>query len=146
MPVFLPSGQLSGSLCRTMEVENIFYLHGRTQVLVIRDFATCTCQHYYAIFMHSACVHVQLYMHTYALCGYTRQLRTCRYTRQPAQWHLSSCGYSRHSVPKGLKSSLMIIGCIYLCCWYASNKYCKTKVFKKRCAEYFSLKLKECHC
>ena len=32
-----------------------------------------------AIFMHSACVHVQMYMHTYALCGYTRHLRTCRY-------------------------------------------------------------------
>ena len=65
MSVFLPSGQLSGSPCRT-------------QVLVIRDFATmctCTCQHYYAIFMHSACVHV--HMHTYALCGYTRHLRTC---------------------------------------------------------------------
>ena len=30
--------------------------------------------HYYAIFMHSACVHV----HMYTLCGYTRQLRTCR--------------------------------------------------------------------
>ena len=70
-PVFLLIGQLSGSLCRT-------------QVLVIRDFATmctctCTCQHYYAIFMHSACVHVHMYMHTYALCGYTRHLHTCRY-------------------------------------------------------------------
>ena len=77
VPVFLPSDQLSGSPCRT-------------QVLVIRDFATtctCTCQHYYAIFMHSACIHVQ--MHMYALCGYTRHcvlgmrlytsLRTCRY-------------------------------------------------------------------
>ena len=29
--------------------------------------------------MHSACVHVHVYMHTYALCGYTRPLRTCRY-------------------------------------------------------------------
>ena len=29
--------------------------------------------------MHSACVHVPMYMHTYALCGYTRHLRTCRY-------------------------------------------------------------------
>ena len=51
-------------------------------VLVKRDFATtctCTCQHYYAIFMHSACADVHMYMHTYALCGYTRQLRTCRY-------------------------------------------------------------------
>ena len=46
VPVFLQSGQLCGSPCRT-------------QVLVIRDFATtCTCQHYYAIFMHSACTHV----------------------------------------------------------------------------------------
>ena len=37
--------------------------------------------HYYAIFMHSACtrVHAHMYMHTYALCGYTRHLRTCRY-------------------------------------------------------------------
>ena len=63
------SGQLSGSLCRT-------------QVLVIRDFTTScmsTCQHYYATFMHSACVHVHMYMHTYAQCGYTRHLRTCRY-------------------------------------------------------------------
>ena len=34
-------------------------------------------QHYYAIFMHSAYVHV--HMHTYALCGHTRHLRTCRY-------------------------------------------------------------------
>ena len=63
-----PSSQLSGSLCRT-------------QVLIIRDFATmCTCRHYYATCTHN-------YMHMYALCGYT-----C----QPAQWHLSSCGYSRH--------------------------------------------------
>ena len=30
---------------------------------------TCTCTH----------VHVHTYMHTYALCGYTRHLRTCRY-------------------------------------------------------------------
>ena len=29
--------------------------------------------------MHSARVHVHMYMHTYALCGYTRHLRTCRY-------------------------------------------------------------------
>ena len=29
--------------------------------------------------MQSACVHVHMYMHTYALCGYTRHLRTCRY-------------------------------------------------------------------
>ena len=29
--------------------------------------------------MHSACVHVHMYMHTYALCGYTHHLRTCRY-------------------------------------------------------------------
>ena len=29
-----------------------------------------TCQHYYAIFMHSACVHVHMHMYTYALCGY----------------------------------------------------------------------------
>ena len=57
VPVFLPSGQLSGSPCRT-------------QVLVIRDFATI---------MHSACVHVHMYMHTYALCGYARHLRPCRY-------------------------------------------------------------------
>ena len=28
--------------------------------------------------MHSACVHVHMYMHTYALCGYTRHLRTYR--------------------------------------------------------------------
>ena len=35
--------------------------------------------HYYAIFMHSACVHVQMYIHTYALCGYTCHLRTRRY-------------------------------------------------------------------
>ena len=65
--VFLPSGQLSGLLCRT-------------KVLVIRDFATtctCACQHYYAIFMHSSCVHVHMYTHTYALCVYTCHLRTC---------------------------------------------------------------------
>ena len=30
-----------------------------------------------AIFMHSACVH--MYMHMYALCSYTRHLRTCLY-------------------------------------------------------------------
>ena len=42
--------------------------------------------HYCAIFMHSAYV----YMHVYALCGYT-----C----QPAQWHLSSCCYCRQSYP-----------------------------------------------
>ena len=67
--IFLPSDQLSGSLCRT-------------QVLVIRDFTTtctCTCQHYYSIFMHSTCVHVHMYVHKYALCGYTRHLRTCWY-------------------------------------------------------------------
>ena len=29
--------------------------------------------------MHSACVHVHMYMHKYAQCGYTRHLRTCRY-------------------------------------------------------------------
>ena len=29
--------------------------------------------------MHSACVHVHMYMHTYELCVYTRHLRTCRY-------------------------------------------------------------------
>ena len=34
---------------------------------------------YYAIFMHSVCVHVHMYMHTYAQCGYTRHLPTCRY-------------------------------------------------------------------
>ena len=34
---------------------------------------------YYAIFMHSACLHVHLYMHTYALCGYIRHLSTCWY-------------------------------------------------------------------
>ena len=82
--------QLSGSPCRT-------------QLLVIRDFTTtCTCtfQHYYAIFMHSACVHVHMYMytctcthvhvhmymHTYALCGYTRHLRTCRYAAIHVNW------------------------------------------------------------
>ena len=65
LPVFLPSAQLSGAPCQT-------------QVLVIRHFTTtCTCKH--AIFMHRACVHVHMYMHTYALCGYTRHLRTCRY-------------------------------------------------------------------
>ena len=50
VPVFLQSGQLSGSQCQI-------------QGLVIRDFSTmcaCTCQHYYAIFMHSACVHVHM--------------------------------------------------------------------------------------
>ena len=48
--VLLPRGQLSGS-------------PRQTQMLVIRDFATtstCTCQHYCAIFMHSACVHVHM--------------------------------------------------------------------------------------
>ena len=67
MPVFLPSGQLSGS-------------PRRTQVLVIRDFATtctCTCQHYCAIFMQSACVHVHMYMYT---CTYTCTC-TCTCTR-----------------------------------------------------------------
>ena len=41
----------------------------RVEVLVNRDFATtctCTCQHYCAIFMHSACVHVRMYMHVLA--------------------------------------------------------------------------------
>ena len=67
----------------------------RTQVLVIRDFATtcactCTCQHYYAIFMHSAymCTCTRTRMHYIRLytslayllvCGYTRHLRTCWY-------------------------------------------------------------------
>ena len=66
--VFLLSGQLSGSPCQP-------------QVLVIRDFATtctCTCQHYYAIFMH-VYMYTCMHTYTYALCGYTRHLRTCRY-------------------------------------------------------------------
>ena len=29
--------------------------------------------------MHSACIHIHMYMLTYALCGYTRHLRTSRY-------------------------------------------------------------------
>ena len=41
--------------------------------------------HYYAIFMHSACVHLHMYM--YVLCGYTRHLRTCRYAAILANRH-----------------------------------------------------------
>ena len=64
--------------CAGIFAERLSGLSCRTQVLVIRDFATtctCTCQHCYAIFLHSACLHV----HTYALCGYTLHLCTCRY-------------------------------------------------------------------
>ena len=99
--VFLLSGQLSGSPCRT-------------KVQVIRDFATtctCTCQHYYAIFMHSAHVHMCMYtltctcMHMYAhVCTCMHMYALCGYTRQPAQWHLSSYDYSHHSVPKGFST------------------------------------------
>ena len=68
VPVFLPSDQLSGAPCRT-------------QVLIIRvlQLRVHVNMHYYAIFMHSACVPVHMYMYTYALCGYTRHLCTCQY-------------------------------------------------------------------
>ena len=71
VPVLLPSGQLSGAPCRT-------------QVLVIRDFRLRVHVHYkHALLvqyiMHIACVHVHMYVHPYALCDYTRHLRTCRY-------------------------------------------------------------------
>ena len=56
---------------------------------------TCTCTR----------AHVHVYMHTYALCGYTRHLRTCWYAAihvNRAQWHLSSCCYSRQPYARGL--------------------------------------------
>ena len=98
MPAFLPSGQLTGSLCRT-------------QVLVIRDFATtctCTCRHYYAIFIHSACTHVHAHVCTMRLYTSLAYLSVCGYTRQPAQWHLSSCGYSRQPYPRCFKHMVFI--------------------------------------
>ena len=59
--------KLSGSLCRT-------------QVLVIRDFTTTMCVYMSALLCNIyACVYVHMYTHTYALCGCTRHLRTCRY-------------------------------------------------------------------
>ena len=76
LPVFLPSGQLSGLPCRT-------------QVLVIRDFTT-------------TCIHAQVStMRLYASLAY---LSVCGCTHQPAQLHLSSsCCYSRQPYQRGFK-------------------------------------------
>ena len=69
LPVFLPSDQLSGSPCRTQGAGNQRF-----------------CNYVYmsalfSIMQYLCIVHVYMYMHTYALCGYT--------AGQPAQWHLS---------------------------------------------------------
>ena len=69
----------------------------RTQVLVIRDFTTtctCTCKHALLCNVYAHICTMRLYM----LLAY---LSVCGYTCQPAQWHLSSCGYSRQSYPRG---------------------------------------------
>ena len=58
----------------------------------------------YAIFMHSTCSHVNAHVHvcTMRLHVYTSlaYLSVCGYTRQPAQWHLST-------VPKGLRFGIV---------------------------------------
>ena len=86
VPVFLPSGQLSGSPCQL------------TQVLVIRDFAT-PCQLHVSTIMQYLCI-VHVYMHTYALCGYTRHLHTCRYAAIHVNRH-SGISQARQPYQKG---------------------------------------------
>ena len=105
LPVFLPSGQLSGSPCRT-------------QVLAIRDFTitctctcTCTCKHALLCNIYAQCMCTCTHVHTHVctMRPYTSlaNLSVCGYTRQPAQWHLSSCCYSHPTVPKGLNSAIL---------------------------------------
>ena len=85
VPVFLPSGQLSGSTCQNPSAGNQrFYNYVYVYVYVyVYMYVTCTCQHYYAIFMHSACVPVHAHVHTMRLYTSLAYLSVCGYTRQP---------------------------------------------------------------
>ena len=62
--------------------------------------------HYYAIFMHNACVHAHAHMH--ALRGYTRQLCTCWYAaiqvNQPSGISQAAAIAVHH--PQGVKLSV----------------------------------------
>ena len=88
--------------------------------------------HYYAIFMHSACVHVHMYMHTYALCGCTCHLRTCQYAailvNRPSG--ISQAAAIAVNRTQGVKFH----HCMYLCCsfGYSSTKKHYTQLVIQR--------------
>ena len=58
-------------------------------------------------------VHVHMYMHTYALCGYTRHLRTCRNAAIQVKWHLSTVhkGLTANNV-QTIDPTYYILNCI----------------------------------
>ena len=83
---------------------------------------------YCAIFMHRACVRVHMYMHTHALCSYTRHLRTCRYASIHVNW---PSGISRAATIAVNRTQGVKYGCIYrhlpmmytpLCCTIKPKK------------------------
>ena len=71
------------------------YVYMYMSALLCNIYAQCMC----------TCTHVHAHVCTMWLYTSLAYLSVCGYTRQPAQWHLSSCGYSLSTIPKGLNQS-----------------------------------------